>query len=139
MQFLFLRFLRAHVVFLLTSMILFTIGCEDDNHDHDYDHDEGVHAATRLAVTPSQVFAQCEYIQLAIHREESVTHRKQPRDGGKLKMALSKADTESDPHHPDQVVCRHVGAENRSRHTPPASSLSRQIKIRDCLLAPPGP
>ena len=40
MQFLFLRSLRAHVVFLLTSMILFTIGCEDDNHDHDHDHDE---------------------------------------------------------------------------------------------------
>jgi len=39
MQFLFLRSLRAHVVFLLTSMILFTTGCEDDDHNHDHDED----------------------------------------------------------------------------------------------------
>ena len=32
MQFLFLQALK---VFLLTSMILFTVGCEDDDHDHD--------------------------------------------------------------------------------------------------------
>ena len=35
MQFLFLRATKPHVVFLLTSMILFTAGCEDDDHDHD--------------------------------------------------------------------------------------------------------
>ena len=35
MQFLFLRAMKPHVVFLLTSMILFTVGCEDDDHDHD--------------------------------------------------------------------------------------------------------
>ena len=39
MQLLFLRSLRAHVVFVLTSMILFTTGCEDDDHDHDHDED----------------------------------------------------------------------------------------------------
>ena len=39
MQFLFLRSLRAHVVFLLTSMILFTTGCEDDDHNHNHDED----------------------------------------------------------------------------------------------------
>ena len=36
MQLLFLRSLRAHLVFLFTSMILFTTGCE--NYDHDHDH-----------------------------------------------------------------------------------------------------
>ena len=40
MQFLFLRVIRPHVVLLLTSMLLFTTGCEDDDHD-DHDHDEG--------------------------------------------------------------------------------------------------
>jgi hypothetical protein len=35
MQFLFLQALK---VFLLTSMILFTIGCDDDDHDHDEEH-----------------------------------------------------------------------------------------------------
>jgi len=39
MQLFFLRSLRAHVVFVLTSMILFTTGCEDDDHDHDHDED----------------------------------------------------------------------------------------------------
>ena len=33
MQFLFLRAIKAHVIFLLTSMLLFTTGCEDTNDD----------------------------------------------------------------------------------------------------------
>ena len=40
MQFLFLRAIKSHVVFLLTGMILFTISCEDTDDDHDHD-DEG--------------------------------------------------------------------------------------------------
>ena len=39
MQLLFLRSLRAHLVFLFTSMILFTTGCENDDHDHDHHTD----------------------------------------------------------------------------------------------------
>ena len=39
MQFLFLRAIKPHVVFLLTSMILFTAGCEDDDHDHYHDEE----------------------------------------------------------------------------------------------------
>ena len=30
--------MKVHVVFLLASMILFTTGCEDDDHDHDEEH-----------------------------------------------------------------------------------------------------
>tara|TARA_A100001011_G_C14318057_1_gene848918 strand:+ start:898 stop:1422 length:525 start_codon:yes stop_codon:yes gene_type:complete len=40
MQFLFLRTLKVHLVLLLTSMVLFTAGCEDDDHD---DHEEETH------------------------------------------------------------------------------------------------
>tara|TARA_Y100001970_G_scaffold42932_1_gene53469 strand:+ start:28 stop:564 length:537 start_codon:yes stop_codon:yes gene_type:complete len=40
MQFLFLRTLKVHLVLLLTSMVLFTAGCEDDDHD---DHEEEGH------------------------------------------------------------------------------------------------
>ena len=40
MQFLFLRTLKVHLVLLLTSMVLFTTGCEDDDHD---DHEEEGH------------------------------------------------------------------------------------------------
>jgi len=38
MQFLFSWGIRPHVVLLLTSMLLFTAGCEDDDHDHDEEH-----------------------------------------------------------------------------------------------------
>ena len=35
---LFLRALKAQLVLLITSMMFFTTGCEDDDHDHDEDH-----------------------------------------------------------------------------------------------------
>ena len=38
MKFLLLHPMKVHVFFLLTSMILFTTGCEDDDHDHDEEH-----------------------------------------------------------------------------------------------------
>ena len=38
MQFLLLHAIKLQVVFLLTSMILFTAGCENDDHDHDEEH-----------------------------------------------------------------------------------------------------
>ena len=38
MQPLFLRALKAQLVLLLTSIMFFTTGCEDDDHDHDADH-----------------------------------------------------------------------------------------------------
>jgi len=39
LQLLFLRSLRAYLVFLFASMILFTTGCEDDDNDHDHHTD----------------------------------------------------------------------------------------------------
>ena len=38
MQPLFLRAIKAQLVLLLTSMMFFTTGCEDDDHAHDEDH-----------------------------------------------------------------------------------------------------
>ena len=38
MQPLFLRALKAQLVLLITSMMFFTTGCEDDDHDHVEDH-----------------------------------------------------------------------------------------------------
>ena len=38
MQPLFLRALKAQLVLLITSMMFFTTGCEDDDHNHDEDH-----------------------------------------------------------------------------------------------------
>lgn len=38
MQPLFVRALKAQLVLLITSMMFFTTGCEDDDHDHDEDH-----------------------------------------------------------------------------------------------------
>ena len=39
MQFLFIRAMKAHLVFMLVGMFLITTSCEDDDH-HDHDHDE---------------------------------------------------------------------------------------------------
>ena len=38
MQPIFLRALKAQLVLLITSMMFFTTGCEDDDHDHAEDH-----------------------------------------------------------------------------------------------------
>ena len=40
MYFTILRVLRAHSILLLTSLALFTVGCEDDDHD-EHGHEEG--------------------------------------------------------------------------------------------------
>ena len=39
MDFSFLRSLKAYSILLLTGALLFTTGCEDDEHDHDHDED----------------------------------------------------------------------------------------------------
>ena len=41
MQFLLIRAIKAHLVFMLIGMFLFTTGCEDDDHNHDHDHSHG--------------------------------------------------------------------------------------------------
>ena len=40
MNFTILRVLKAHSILLLTSLALFTVGCEDDDHD-EHGHEEG--------------------------------------------------------------------------------------------------
>ena len=39
MQFLLIRAIRAHLVFMLIGMFFFTTGCEDDDHNHDHDEE----------------------------------------------------------------------------------------------------
>ena len=39
MQFLLIRATKAHLVFMLIGMFLFTTGCEDDDHNHDHDEE----------------------------------------------------------------------------------------------------
>jgi len=39
MQFLLMRATKAHLVFMLIGMFLFTTACEDDDHDHDHDEE----------------------------------------------------------------------------------------------------
>ena len=39
MQFLFIRAMKAHLVFMLVGMFLITTSCEDDDHDHDHDEE----------------------------------------------------------------------------------------------------
>ena len=39
MQFLLIGAIKAHLVFMLIGMFLFTTGCEDDDHNHDHDEE----------------------------------------------------------------------------------------------------
>ena len=39
MQFLLIRAIKAHLVFMLIGMFLFTTGCEYDDHNHDHDEE----------------------------------------------------------------------------------------------------
>ena len=39
MQFLLIRAIKAHLVFMLIGMFFFTTGCEDDDHNHDHDEE----------------------------------------------------------------------------------------------------
>lgn len=38
MQFLFIRAMKAHLIFILIGMFLITTSCEDDDHEHDEKH-----------------------------------------------------------------------------------------------------
>ena len=38
MQFLFIRAMKAHLIFILIGMFLITTSCEDDDHEHDEEH-----------------------------------------------------------------------------------------------------
>ena len=79
MKFLFLRALKPYVVFLLTSMLLFTTGCEDDDHDHDEDHTDAdgfvledesgteVYREFEGAMTGSVTLAVGDTLELAVH------------------------------------------------------------------------
>ena len=79
MQFPLLRSLRTHVVFLLASMILFTTGCEDDDHDHDEDHTDAdgfiledesgteVYREFEGAMTGMVTLAVGETLELSVH------------------------------------------------------------------------
>ena len=58
MQFLFLRSFRAHVVILFTSMILFTTGCVDD--DHDYDHHTDAEGFVLESESGTEVYKEFE-------------------------------------------------------------------------------
>ena len=79
MQFRLLRSLRTHVVFLLASMILFTTGCEDDDHDHDEDHTDAdgfiledesgteVYREFEGTITGTVTLAVGETLELSVH------------------------------------------------------------------------
>jgi len=79
MQFPLLRSLRTHVVFLIASMILFTTGCEDDDHDHDEDHTDAdgfiledesgteVYREFEGAMTGTVTLAVGETLELSVH------------------------------------------------------------------------
>ena len=97
MQFLLLRSFRAYIVVLFTSMILFTTGCEDDDHDHDHHTDaegfvlesesgtevykefEGTIVANNLTLSVGDTLELS--VHFLDHDGEEIEHEKDEEDG----------------------------------------------------------
>ena len=63
---LFFRALKAQLVFLITSLLLFTVGCEDDDHD---DHEGEEEEESTLSITEND--ATIAIVEVEEHHEES--------------------------------------------------------------------
>ena len=99
MDFTILRVLKAHSILLLTSLALFTVGCEDNDHD-DHDHEEGhtdadgfiledgsgneVYREFEGAVTGSVTLSVGETLELSVHfldHEENEIEHEEEEEG----------------------------------------------------------
>ena len=79
MQLLFSRLLKACTIFLLSFVLLFTTGCEDDDHDHDNEHTDAdgfilenesgteVYREFEGAVTGTVTLSVGDTLELAVH------------------------------------------------------------------------
>ena len=79
MQLTFLRAVKAHAIFLLSFVLLFTTGCEDDDHDnHDHGHTDAdgfilesngteIYREFEGAVTGSVTLNVGDTLELAVH------------------------------------------------------------------------
>ena len=79
MQLSFLRAVKAHTIFLLSFVLLFTTGCEDDDHDnHDHGHTDAdgfilesngteIYREFEGAVTGSVALNVGDTLELAVH------------------------------------------------------------------------
>jgi len=104
MQFLFLRAIKPHVVFLLTSITLFTAGCEDDDHDHNEEHTDAdgfvledvsgtkVYREFEGAMTGSLTLAVGDTLELSVHfldhEENEIKHEE-----GEDELTVSENDS----------------------------------------------
>ena len=79
MQFLLMRATKAHLVFMLIGMFLFTTACEDDDHDHDEEHTDAdgfilenedgteMYREFEGAMTGSLTLAVGDTLELSVH------------------------------------------------------------------------
>lgn len=107
MQFLFLRSLRAHVFLLLTSIVLFISGCEDNDHDHDHDEEHTdadgfvlenesgtvVYREFEGAVTGSVALAVGDTLELSVHFLDNEGNEIEHEEEEKDVLSVSENDT----------------------------------------------
>ena len=58
MNFSFLRSIKAYSILLLSGALLFTTGCEDDEHDHDHDEDHTDADGMVLKLDGNEIYRQ---------------------------------------------------------------------------------
>lgn len=107
MQFLFLRATKPHVVFLLTSMILFIAGCEDDDHNHDHNEehtdadgfvlDDGsgieVYREFEGAVEGAVTLSVGDTLELSVHFLDHVGNEFEHEEEEKDELSVSENDS----------------------------------------------
>ena len=89
-----------------------------------------------MVITVLEKLGQRVNSQLAIDRQEPVTHQQQAGDCSQFEMALGETNTKADTQHADHMIGTHVASENRSRYTEPANTTSSQeVVLRSLFLA----
>ena len=100
MQYLFIRAIKAHLVFMLIGMFLFTTGCEDDDHNHGEEHTDAdgfvledesgseVYKEFEGAVTGTVTLSVGDTLELSVHfldhEENEIEHEGDEEDEDEL-------------------------------------------------------
>ena len=125
MQFIFLRHIRAHVVFLFVTMILFTIGCEDKHNDEDHTDADGFVLENESGAVEYKEFEGAMYgtITLAVgdtlelsvyfldHEENKIDHEEDEEDELSVSendSTIAVVEAEAHDHEEEHGIAIHV-------------------------------
>ena len=108
MQFLLIRATKAHLVFMLIGMFLFTTACEEEDHDHDEEHTDAdgfilenedgteMYREFEGAMTGSLTLAVGDTLELSVHFLDhdgnEIEHEENEHEEGEGELVISEYD-----------------------------------------------